>query len=119
MSNAITATIVDEWYDGKRHFVVFSLTFTGSYTAGNSPLGLALDFALAGVASELPPTLVVVPPYQGYTFDYNPQPTATVPISDGTLDVFTAADTELTTGAFPSTLLNNNPLGIAVWPQLQ
>jgi hypothetical protein len=92
--SAILANVVDEWYDGKRHHVIGFLTFTGSYSTG----GLALDFALAGIATELPPTWFDAPYYAGYFFQYNKG----VGPSDGKLQVFSASGAVQATGTITS-----------------
>lgn len=112
--SAITATIVDEWYDGKRHFVIGNLTFTGNYTTAVG--GMTLDFALAGVQCSVAPTYFSAPLFEGYEFDYIPA-TDGLP-NDGKLAVYTANATELGTGAFPAALLNNKPQFLAIFPQL-
>lgn len=94
--SAILANIIDEWYDGKRHFVIGNLTFSGSYATG----GLTLDFTLAGVASEFPPTWFDAPWYRGYFFEYDPSTQA----NNGVLRVFGSNTAVAATG----TLTSNN-----------
>lgn len=37
---AITATLLDQWYDGKKLWVQLSLAFSGNYTSGGDTLNL-------------------------------------------------------------------------------
>lgn len=66
MADSITATIVDQWSDGKRLHVIGSLAFSGNYTEG----GLVLD--LSAIEAAGPPIFFDAPTYYGYQFRYIP-----------------------------------------------
>lgn len=73
MSVTAAITANGDWNDGKRHHVIGSLTFSGSYSAG----GDTLDFGAADVQAQESPLMVQVPVYRGYIFEYVPGTLAT------------------------------------------
>lgn len=93
---AVAVTVTKKWYDGKKLFVLGTLTFSGSYTTG----GDGLSFTGLGIQSSLAPDIVWVGGTAGYGYGYVPGSPASQ--SNGKVKISTTAATELAAGAYPA-----------------
>lgn len=85
---SIIASIVEEWDGKNRRHVTGTLAFSGNYVAA----GVALNFGTAGIHSDSVPTMIQVPVYRGYIFEY----VAGTNSRDGKLMVFGAGNAAAT-----------------------
>jgi hypothetical protein len=64
----ITATLVEDWHDSKRLHVIGTLAFSGNYSTG----GVAVDLPSAGIRTQSNPSIMMIPAYRGFIFEYTP-----------------------------------------------
>lgn len=101
----ITPTIVDQWSDGKRLFVVGTLTFAGAYVTAAS--GDPVSFANTSIQTTQVPTFFQVQPANsGYDLGYTKGTTR----DNGFIKVWQAFATELGSGNYPASLLGDTAI---------
>lgn len=103
-----TATLVSQWNDGKRHFVVFTVAFAGNYSTGGDTLDLS---AFAGLE---PPLYVEIHSRitSANSYQYNPGTIA----GNGKL-IASELGVEEAAGAYGADFTGDSVIGLAIFLQ--
>lgn len=91
---SMTATINDQWSDGKRLHVIGTIAFSGNYAAN----GDTVDLIAAGVEAGSAPLRMTVESPDGYATHV----TLGTDPSNNKVQLFSAANTEVAAGAMPA-----------------
>ena|SRR5580692_7278423 len=98
---AIAATILDQWWDGKKLWVDLQLTFSGSYTSGGDTLNLQ---SLGIQSSGIPSIMNIVSSLStAAATQNNYQWTKGSTTANGLVRCFTGS-TEVSSGAYPANI---------------